>query len=434
MRETLFGLSLALLALGFAGPGSASGALSAGTPVASDPAGPADNSDMDGKADTIFFGGPVLTMTNDSKGAMVVARAVAVRKGKIVAVGDEKSVMKDWEGMSTQSIDLRGHALLPGFVEPHTHLTLTVQSQPGFSVDCGSQKPNFLMTEVYDRLKQELKNVLGKKLPPDKQWVVGTGFDPSRSNPLFASLNAADLDEKVTPEIPVFVLNASGHIAYVNTAALQRAGITGTTPNLPPGVVMEKFMGKDRPTGQLNEIAAINLVAKHIPRPSYQALRDEAVKVIWQWAAAGVTTSTEISLGVSTSVNDDWKLYQDVTGYLKERDPHRLPSPMRFRVYLDYNQVTPVDPNNPNNWKLRTIGESPVIFEPNDGDDWLKVLGVKFVTDGSTQGFTAFLNQPYLDPAPSGNPPGWKGTFNFPPPRPGSPDPAHPDRGHATIL
>ncbi|HEY0555003.1 MAG TPA: amidohydrolase family protein, partial [Thermoanaerobaculia bacterium] len=206
MRETLFGLSLALLALGFAGPTSASGPLSTGTPVASDPAGPADK---------IFFGGPVLTMKmkEDPKDGMVVARAVAVRKGIIVDVGDEKSVRNDWKGPSTQLIDLHGHALLPGFVEPHTHLTLTVQSQPGFSVDCGSQAPNLSVTKVYALLKQGAAK--------GNSWVVGTGFDPSRSDPLFASMTAHDLDVNVTAEIPVFVLNASGHIAYVNTEALK---------------------------------------------------------------------------------------------------------------------------------------------------------------------------------------------------------------------
>jgi predicted amidohydrolase YtcJ len=405
MRETLLALALALLTLGFAGRSSASATLSAGTPVASEPAGPAVKSDQDGKADTIFYGGPVITMTKDSKGNMVMARAVAVRKGKIVAVGDEKSVRKNWEGPLTKPVNLGGHTLLPGFVEPHTHLTLTVQSQPPFSVDCGSQKPDLSIDAVYALLKQELKRVRDLKLPPSDQWVVGTGFDPSRSDPLFASLDAKTLDDNVTSKFPVFVLNASGHIAYANTEALNRAGITGTTKTV--GVVMKD----GKPTGQLNETPAVRLVSDLLPPPTYDALLAGAGKVIGQWAAAGVTTSTEISLGVATTVKTDWKLYKD----LVNRDPNQLlPSPIRFRVYLDSTQVEPVNPDDPNDRKLRTRDKLPEVFEPNTGDDWLNVLGVKFVTDGSTQGFTAFLNQPYLDPAPSGNPPGWKGTFNFP--------------------
>ncbi|HEY0555172.1 MAG TPA: amidohydrolase family protein, partial [Thermoanaerobaculia bacterium] len=141
--------------------------------------------------------------------------------------------------------------------------------------------------------------------------------------------------------------------------------------------------------------------------PSEKAIQDEAVKVIRQWAATGVTTSTEISLGVSTSMSADWRLFRKLA-----EEPKKL---LRFRVYLDYHQVEPVNPGDPKDQKLQVHGDPSIVFEPDKDDDWLKVLGVKFVTDGSTQGFTAFLNQPYLNLDPPVTPPGSTGISNFPP-------------------
>ncbi|HWM94348.1 MAG TPA: amidohydrolase family protein [Thermoanaerobaculia bacterium] len=396
MRETLFGLSLALLALGFfAGTPVAS----AGTPVAST-----------AEQMKIFSGGPVIT-TDPKTGKMVEAQAIAVRNGTIISVGDDAAVTKfvnDILGrreatIEFERVNLNGHTLLPGFVEPHTHLALTVQSQPQFSIDCGDQKPNLPVETVLDRLKA------AADLAPAGQWVLGTNFDPARSNPLFASLDAKTLDEKVSSTHPVFVLNASGHIAYVNSAALKAAvpPITRNTPNPSGGgeIVKDK---NGEPTGQLNELSAINLVAKNIPPPpnADTLLPQTAACVIQQWAATGVTTSTEISLGLTIGVDADLELYKALA---------KKKGPIRFRVYLDYRQVTPDD--------RRFLVKR---YTDKENNDWLEFLGVKFVTDGSTQGLTAALNQPYLyqpglDTTDYGTKPALDpinyGTFNFPSPK-----------------
>lgn len=380
MRETLFGLSLALLAL-------TSGTVSAETPVAA--AGtPVASCNTAAKIFYRFKGSDAVITMNEGQ---MTAQAIAVcADGTIAAVGEADKLLGAWQNPKTVMVALPSpQTLLPGFVEPHTHLSLTVQSK--LAVPCGSQKPNLPISEVLTRLKTAAVEAAKGPNP----WVVGTDFDPSRSFPLFASLDAKTLDE-ISKTIPVFVLNASSHIAYVNSAAMAIAGITSKTTTI--GVVKD---ADNKPTGQLNETPAIKLVSDKIPLASKEILDKTAACVIQQWAAAGVTTSTEIALGVATNVKADWDLYQALA----------KTGPIRFRVYLPYNLVTPNADGS-----LSSIGDkNPLVFKLNEGNDRLRVLGIKFVTDGSTQGFTAALTQPYLDPGnPPLNPEDWKGTYNFP--------------------
>ena len=74
-----------------------------------------------GNADTIFYGGPIVTVNAKNE----EVQALAVQNGKIVAVGTKEAVSKDWQSASTKVIDLKGQTLMPGFVEPHVHIMVT---------------------------------------------------------------------------------------------------------------------------------------------------------------------------------------------------------------------------------------------------------------------------------------------------------------------
>jgi predicted amidohydrolase YtcJ len=168
-----------------------------------------------GNADTIFYGGPILTVNAKNE----EAQALAIQNGKIVAVGTKDAVTKNWQANGTQVIDLKGHTLMPGFVEPHAHIIGTTMMTNLWVNLSNFTLPYDTIESITQKLKTELKNV------PPGGWLAAFGVDPSRTTPFMAELTAVDLD-KVSTEVPILVLNQSGHIAYANHKALQMAGIT----------------------------------------------------------------------------------------------------------------------------------------------------------------------------------------------------------------
>jgi predicted amidohydrolase YtcJ len=197
------------------------GAELAGRPAPAPIAGGAGDgpaSRTDGYADTIFHGGPVIPIN----GPAPETEAIAVKGGRIVAVGDRATVL-ECRRPTTTVIDLAGRALLPGFVEPHAH---SVSAASAF--DWLDVTP--FTTPSFEAALQKLRAAVQAARPGD--WVRAFGYDPALI-PGPPAITAADLDP-FSPNTPIFVANLSGHIAYVNTRALEAAHVTDATPN-PPG-------------------------------------------------------------------------------------------------------------------------------------------------------------------------------------------------------
>ncbi|MEY3937106.1 MAG: hypothetical protein RLZZ202_1309 [Pseudomonadota bacterium] len=305
-----------------------------------------------GNADTIFYGGPIVTVNqkNDE------VQALAVQGGKIVAVGNKDTVMKDWQSKTTQMVDLKGQTLMPGFVEPHVHIMITSVFE-----GLGLNLSNF--TLPYDtketliaKMRAHLKNI------PKGGWLFGFGVDPSRTSPFMAELNADDLD-KVSKDVPIFIVNQSGHIGYVNRKALELAGVTDKTPN-PKSYL--PFMAK-------------------MPNPSEAELIGAMLGTMRKMASVGVTTASEMSVGGNFGVDQEIAIYKGI--FAKNL------SPIRVRGYLFSESMPP---------GYKTI-------KPNEGDDRLRFIGIKYISDGSTQGLTAALREPYTYPKGSS----WSGALNF---------------------
>ena len=185
--------------------------------------------------DLVLTGGNVLTM--DGRNSR--AEAVAVRDGRLRAVGASAEIAK-LAGPDTRVVHLNGRTLLPGFVDPHNHFSLTT-FQP-VSVDC-SVPPHMSVNSILDAIANAAKDV------PRGRWLWGWGFR-SRMMPDGARLTRGQLDE-AAPDNPVCVMDGSVHACYANSAALAMAGIDRHTPDPSHGQILHDDRGE--PDGTLWE-------------------------------------------------------------------------------------------------------------------------------------------------------------------------------------
>jgi predicted amidohydrolase YtcJ len=344
---------------------------------------------VDIQAETIFHGGHIVTV--DPKQPEVEALAIA--QGKIIAVGDEKTVMQR-RGAGTKIIDLEGKTLMPGFVEPHTHVIQT-------AFDIGTHLMTNLSSFTVPMHPATIKQIQTKlKLAllgvPKGGWLLAWGVDPSRSTPFMASLDAKTLDA-VSTKVPIFVLNQSGHIAYVNSKAMKAAGMGSETANPQGGRYGRNpencIPGPSKPcplTGVLYESPAYRKVQKQFYTPSLKKALAEKMptalaETYGQFAEAGVTTATDLGIGTVTG-SIDLEL-----GWLKAMAKDQK-TPLRIRAYLDWNLLLKDQQDK---------GEVPAAAKCDDDKEckelmlMLRVIGIKFYADGSTQGLTAALKTPY---------------------------------------
>ena len=324
-------------------------------------------------ADTIFHGGPIVTVNQKQP----EVSALAVRDGNIIAVGESADILKSHAGETTKVIDLKGRTLMPGFVEPHVHISFTAMAD-----NIAVNLANF--TLPYDTLDTILGKLrAAKNSLPEGSWIVGFGVDPSRTSPPMAELTA-DLLDTVSTTNPIFVINQSCHIAYVNHKALELAGISDSTPDPGNGGVYVKD-AKGRLTGKLIEPPSYAAFAKKMTPSSPEAIQNAYTKTIHSMAATGVTTSAEIAMGGVLPVEQEHAMVEELT--------HQPKFPIRIRGYL---------------WGV-SLPEGFSAIKPGEGDDMFRMIGVKYISDGSTQGLTAALHDPYHYPPGTSN----RGTLDW---------------------
>lgn len=334
-------------------------------------------------ADTLFQEGRVITMDpKNPQGA-----ALAVMDGRILAVGPTAAVFP-FQGPKTRVVSLQGRTLMPGFVEPHAHTNLSalnlLSNVDPRVVPCGSETLDNRIETVLDGLRAAVNKAHGAKA------LFGFGFDPSRlvKQQVMQGLTLQMLDG-VSATTPIVVQNASQHVSYVNSAAFRLSGVWPTAPtgpfSLPDGSPLRGYVVTDPqtglPTGVINEFAQASFL-----KPVIGILTEtKADKLAYakQWrafqnllASVGVTSYADLCLGAFAGAD----LEGELLGALA-LDPS---TPCRVRAYLD---TTGVDP--------KTLD----IF-PGEGDDRVRFVGCKFVSDGSTQGLTAGLSFDYTYPGP----------------------------------
>ena len=189
----------------------------------------------------VFTGGRVLTMDALDR----IASGVAVRDGRIVAVGDSEEARRA-VGPDATHVPLQGRALVPGFCDPHNHFSMTT-FEPR-SVDC-RVPPLAGKAAVLDAIAAAADG------SPEGQWIWGLGFSTGVYEPVAGDPDALlrwELDE-AAPRNPVCVMDSSYHACYANSAALALVGIDRTTPDPPGGEIRRDDRGE--PNGLLWERA-----------------------------------------------------------------------------------------------------------------------------------------------------------------------------------
>jgi predicted amidohydrolase YtcJ len=306
-------------------------------------------------ADTIFSGGPIVTMIRDGDRV----EAVAVRDGVIMATGREESIMT-LRGPDTTLVDLEGRCLMPGFIDPHSHIVM--QSAKFACVNLDPYPIGDIKT-IADIQRKLRERIVEKQRPPGAV-VIGWGYDDTS----LAEGRHPDRDDldAVSTEHPILLIHISSHLVAANSLALEMAGINAETED-PPGGHFQRKAGSREPNGVIEE-RGIEPMLKLLPQMAPEdaiALVNEGLK---RYAAEGITTA-----GEGAAFPDVIKLLQSMA----ESDA----MPIDVIAYPHYAGV-----DEPMAAEIARTWKTPGRF---------RFGGVKIVMDGSIQGYTAYLSEPY---------------------------------------
>ncbi|TWP38486.1 amidohydrolase [Leekyejoonella antrihumi] len=322
----------------------------------------------------IYTNAKVITMAESfdeaCNGLTDTAEAFATLDGRVTGVGSNQEVLATG-GPRTRIVDLKGATVLPGFIDAHSHFPGS--GLQGIRWTDLSAPPNGLVRNIASLVEE-----MGRWAGHSDGWVLGRGYDQTllteTRHPTRWELDG------VSPDRPVWVWHASGHMGVGNSRSLEVAGITANSAN-PTGGYIDKDPVSGQPTGLLQEAAA-RLIEREIPPPSGSERDLAAAHAMREYLGVGVTTS--IIAGGDLPALEDLRRW-------------RRAGTLAMRVIMMQ-------------WSNPTVTELTGDLE-GEGDDWLS-LGAhgESVHDGSLQGYTGYLSQPYFKvAADSGYDPSWRG-------------------------
>ncbi|MGE7591905.1 amidohydrolase [Peribacillus frigoritolerans] len=326
------------------------------------------------QVDLLITNANVLTLDEKSR----IGGSVAVSNGNIIGIWTEaKPPRASIEYNSrTQVIDLKGATLLPGFIDTHNHLLMYSQFRK--QANCSSPL-NPTIEDIQARLLSMAKQT------EKENWILGFGYDDTllkeKRHPTRAELDA------VVPDHPVFIRHVSAHFGVVNSAALKMAGMDETVLDPPGG-----HLGRDG-SGQLNgilyELPAMNMVEKKIPAPSLDLLVSLLSEGSKDYLETGITTNTDAGVGLNMGI-------VELEAHLKAIAERK--NPLRMRLMVMHNLL-----REGNELGKYTANELNLeIIEKSCGR--ARLDSAKLFQDGSIQGLTAALRQPYhCNPGVSGD-------------------------------
>jgi len=181
-------------------------------------------------ADAIYVGGDIVTMNDKAPSA----QALAVKDGRILAVGDRKTVEAGHKGAKTKVVNLAGKTLLPGFIDAHSHYfsSLTVANQ------CNLYAPPAGPAKDVPSIVAAIRKFAADKKIPKGEVIQCYGYDENVM-PNGRLLNRDDLD-KAFPDNPILAGHVSMHGAVLNSAAMKKWNLSAETKTPPGGVIVRK--------------------------------------------------------------------------------------------------------------------------------------------------------------------------------------------------
>ena len=309
-------------------------------------------------ADLIFFGDNIITMDNSK------VTAVAVRGDRIVATGDQAEIIQ-LQDDSTRLVELGDRALLPGFIDAHGHFGAVATSSA--LLDLSS--PPVGAVETIDDIVTAIQNWIENNDVPDGQLIYGFGYDDS----LLAEQrhpNRDDLDRASTSH-PIVIRHVSGHLNAANSMALAQSRITAESQS-PQGGVIRRRSDSDEPIGVMEE-TAMGLLPGYgalISEEQGWQLRRDAAEI---YSSYGITTIQDSNVSVA------------YVNALKARAREEA-FPVDIVAYIMGNPLSDIE-----------LGQVSQDAEYVGG---VRIGGVKFILDGSPQGRTAWMSQPYNEGPP----------------------------------
>ena len=292
---------------------------------------------------TLYFGGPIVTLEEPR-----YAQALVERGGRIAYVGDREEAER-LAGPGARRVDLEGRALLPAFLDPHSHLLACAYARLQVPLgECAG------WGEITDRLS---RHVQARDIQPG-EWVKGTGYDQN------ALAEGAAPDrfclDRACPHNPVVIQHASGHAGVFNTLALERLGALNGDCGL-------ERDGQGELTGRGEENPFLDLLGR-IPMDGLEDVLRAFQGAQEEYASHGIATAQE---GLLQPVMAP--VYQEIL--------------RRGLLYLDVNAyVPPADYDRLRGQFAQGVSDSPGIFQ---------AAGMKIFLDGSPQGGTAWVREPY---------------------------------------
>jgi len=307
------------------------------------------------RADLVLHDGAVYTVD----AARRWAESVAVRDGKIVAVGTDAEVREQVDG-ATDEIDLRGRMLLPGFQDSHIH-----------APSAGLDRLRVDLSEAHglDEYRGLIRGYADSH--PDSEWILGGGW---AMDVFPGGTPTKEILDELVPDRPVFINNRDNHAAWVSSRALELAGVEAGTPDPPDGRVERDASGA--PAGTLHE-GAMNLVRAFVPAASDDEQLRGLLLAQEYLHSLGITAWQDAIVGTYSTMQDNYDTY---VGAAERGD-------LTARVVGSL-------------WWERAKGLEQLGFisdrRERAREGRFRATTVKIMADGVCENFTAALLDPYL--------------------------------------